>query len=106
MSPGFEFLISFKNFDLREIESYLRKFPDRPSARDACAHFEVRVEIAGIYFNDLARSDFSARMFRLMVELALEFSEVQISGFGVAALPSLPAGLLTRKQDPTQIRVE
>lgn len=109
MSPGFEFLIAFKNFDMGELQMYLQKFPDRPSARDACAHFVARVENEGIYFYDIARSDYSARTFRMLLELALEFSEVTIDGFGIADIPVLPVTLqrqVRAKDDRTQTRVE
>ena len=88
---------------------YLQKFPDRPSARDAHSHFEVRVESEGIYFHDIARSDYSAKTFRMIVELALEFSEVTVNGFGVADIPQLPLSLVRQQRSPqqrTQIRVE
>ena len=109
MSPGFEFLIEFKNFDLGELQTYLRKFPDRPSARDGRAHFAARVEKEGIYFHDIARSDHSARTFRMLVELALEFSEVRVNGFGIADIPEMPLSLVRRVRAPdqrAQIRVE
>lgn len=109
MSPGFEFLIAFKNFDLRELQQYLQKFPDRPSARDTLPHFEARVEKEGVYFHDIARSDFSATTFRMLVELALEFSEVEVKGFGIANIPALPALLsqtIHSDDDRAQIRVE
>ncbi len=109
MSPGFEFLIEFKSFDVGELQMYLRKFPDRPSARDAGAHFVARVEHEGIYFHDIARSDFSARTFRMLVEFALEFSEVTVNGFGVSEIPPLPTALRRHVRacdDRTQTRVE
>ncbi|GEM_PF-2518635 len=109
MSPGFEFLIVFESFDLGELQMYLRKFPDRPSARDGSPHFEARVEKEGIYFHDIARSDYSAKTFRMMVELALEFSEVKVNGFGVADIPQMPPSLIRQCRSPrqqTQIRVE
>jgi hypothetical protein len=109
MSPCFEFLIAFKNFDMGELQMYLQKFPDRPSARESCAHFEARVECEGIYFHDIARSDYSAKTFRMLVELALEFSEVTIEGFGVAEIPQMPLSLIRQRRSPqqrTQIRIE
>jgi hypothetical protein len=42
----------------------------------------LRLEPEGFYFHDLACSDFSARILRIILELALEHSEVQIEGFG------------------------
>ena len=109
MSPGFEFLIAFENFDLGELQKYLRKFPDRPSGRDTRPHFQARVEPEGIYFHDIARSDHSARTFRMLVELALEFSEVTVNGFGAPNIPELPSTLVRQireRESRQQIRVE
>ena len=109
MSPVFEFLIAFKNFELGELRTYLRKFPDRPGARDNRAHFTVRAEKEGIYFQDFARSDHSASTFRSLVELALEFSEVTINGFGVSDVPQLPSALtrqIRAQTERAQMRVE
>lgn len=95
MLPGFEFLIAFENFDMSEMQTYLGKFPDRPEARDFRPHFELRLEKEGIYFHDIARSEFSAKTFRALIELALEFSEITVNGFGCANIPELPpSGLL------------
>jgi hypothetical protein len=82
MHRCFEFLIRFTNFNRRDLSRCLARLPVTPDACSATPHFELRLEADGIYFRDLARSDFSARMFRIVLELALEHSEVQIEGFG------------------------
>lgn len=82
MHRQFEFLIRFSNFNRRDLARCIDKLPRRPDARSDNPHFELRLEPDGFYFHDLARSDFSARMLRVVLELALEHSEVQIEGFG------------------------
>jgi hypothetical protein len=82
MHRQFEFLIRFSNFNRRDLARCIDKLPRRPDARAGKPHFELRLEPDGFYFHDLARSDFSARMLRVVLELALEHSEVQMEGFG------------------------
>lgn len=82
MHRQFEFLIRFTNFNRRDLARCIAKLPRRPDARSGNAHFELRLEADGFYFHDLERSDFSARMLRVVLELALEHSEVQLEGFG------------------------
>lgn len=82
MHRQFEFLIRFSNFNRRDLARCIDKLPRCPDARTGNPHFELRLEPDGFYFHDLARSDFSARMLRVVLELALEHSEVQIEGFG------------------------
>ena len=82
MHRQFEFLIRFGNFNQRDLARCIDKLPRRPDARSGKPHFELRLEPDGFYFHDLARSDFSARMLRVVLELALEHSEVQLEGFG------------------------
>lgn len=82
MHRQFEFLIRFSNFNRRDLARCIDKLPRRPDARSGKPHFELRLEPDGFYFHDLERSDFSARMLRVVLELALEHSEVQLEGFG------------------------
>jgi hypothetical protein len=82
MHRQFEFLIRFSNFNRRDLARCIDKLPRRPDARAGQPHFELRLEPDGFYFHDLARSAFSARMLRVVLELALEHSEVQLEGFG------------------------
>lgn len=82
MHRQFEFLIRFSNFNRRDLARCIDKLPRRPDARPGKPHFELRLEPDGFYFHDLVRSDFSARMLRVVLELALEHSEVQLEGFG------------------------
>lgn len=82
MYKSFEFLIRFSNFDRADLARCIARLPRQPDGRSREPHFDVRLEADGIYFHDLARSDFSARMLRLVIELAAEHSEVQVEGFG------------------------
>lgn len=78
----FEFLIQFSNFNRRDLAKCVAKLPRRPNGRSESPHFELRLEPEGFYFRDLACSTFSAKMLRIVLELALEHSEVRIEGFG------------------------
>ncbi len=82
MYKRFEFLIRFSNFDRTDLAKCLDRLPRKPDGRSVKPHFEMRLETDGIYFHDLKRSDFSAGMLRLVLELAAEHSEVQVEGFG------------------------
>jgi len=91
MYNSFEFLIRFSNFDRADLARCIARLPRQPDGRGRRPHFEIRLESDGIYFHDLQHSDFSARMLRLVIELATEHSEVQVEGFG-------SGGLLTSEQ--------
>lgn len=78
----FEFLILFTNFSRQDLARCIAKLPRRPNERAGQPHYELRLEPEGFYFRDIARSAFSAKMLRVVMELALEHSEVRIEGFG------------------------
>jgi hypothetical protein len=82
MYKSFEFLIRFSNFDRTDLARCVARLPRQPDGRSQQPHIDIRLEQDGIYFHDLQHSDFSARMLRIVIELAAEHSEVQIEGFG------------------------
>lgn len=82
MHHQFEFLIRFSNFSRQDLARCIARLPRRPNSRTGRPHYELHLESEGFYFRDLARSAFSAKMLRIVLELALEHSEVQIEGFG------------------------
>jgi hypothetical protein len=92
----FEFLIRFANFNRRDLSRCISKLPRRPDARRGRPHYELRLEDEGFYFRDLARSGFSAKILRIVLELALEHSDVQIEGFGSGVSP-VPGSGRTRE---------
>ncbi len=81
MHKSFEFLIRFSNFDRKDLAKCLARLPRQPEGRKLKPHYELRLEADGIYFHDLERSDFSARILRVVLELAAEHSDVQVEGF-------------------------
>lgn len=91
MYKSFEFLIRFSNFDRADLARCIARLPRQPGGRGVKPHFDIRLEPDGIYFHDLEHSDFSARMLRIVLELAAEHSEVQVEGFG-------SGGFLTAEQ--------
>jgi hypothetical protein len=92
MYRSFEFLIRFSNFDRNDLAQCLDRLPRQPAGRPSKAHYDVRLESDGIYFHDLEHSDFSARMLRIVLELAAEHSDVQVEGFNTGGW--LPDGQL------------
>lgn len=78
----FEYLIQFSNFSRQDLARCVAKLPRKPNGRSGQPHYELRLEAEGFYFRDITRSAFSAKMLRVVLELALEHSEVRIEGFG------------------------
>jgi hypothetical protein len=86
MHRSFEFLIRFSNFDRADLARCLARLPRQPEGWQSKAHYEIRLESDGIYFHDLEHSDFSARILRIVLELAAEHSDVQVEGFSSGGL--------------------
>ena len=86
MYRSFEFLIRFSNFDRVDLARCIARLPRHPEGWETKAHYEIRLESDGIYFHDVEHSDFSARILRIVLELAAEHSDVQLEGFSSGGL--------------------
>jgi hypothetical protein len=73
---GFEYKIAFRAGDPAELSHFLDRLPgnvnrERPD-------YTVSLEPDGFYFCDFTKSDLSSRVFRRLVDKALNHSEVVI----------------------------
>ncbi len=73
---GFEYKIAFRMGDPEDLSDFLENLPGNPDREPR--DYSVSVENDGFYFCDYTKSDLSSKVFRKLVDEALNHSEVII----------------------------